>query len=294
MEEIPQEYLDEYLALHPSSLMNQNIWMLLIFSDALLLVIRYLNKCSCKLLYTLSFFVAVYNIATIILRMKKEKHIIYFLYVGFSCALLSVLTLMSSIGLLYYYNNFVAGNIKIIYITIYIICILFPTVINVVLLKNGFYFKITREYFKIYKILFFILCLGLLIFEMVIGSASDNMKMLYVSMSTLMMSVCCELGIHNFYKYYLLKKGFRSSYICEVVSGTKKTKKKYKINNKEEEKIIEEVLDNSVLKDFKSLDENVREGYILDLKSKGMSMKKISEITGISYYMVRKICNNNK
>ena len=132
-----------------------------------------------------------------------------------------------------------------------------------------------------------------LVLSVVYGVSTLIVQSLIITITTFILSLIFEMGVHNVYKYYLLKKlNVDVSPIIQTYYETKKkNKKSIKLDDKQANKLLKKILSNEKVDNFKDIDINLRDKYIISFKEKGMSMKKISELTGLSYYMVRKIFN---
>lgn len=224
------------------------------------------------------FVVITFSIGVIFFLFSKNKLILYHLYKGIISVIMSLVFLLVSIDEICPYSNLSVKFLTIIYVTIYILFFTFPTIINAYLLKNGYYYKYFKKSFKIYKIWFItasiiILCLITYYFRDTLG----------VSIIMLYFSMLFELNSHGIYKYIVLKKLNVKPYL-EVY----KTKK---IDDKDAQIMINEVFKNIEVDGFENIKVSILYEHFDELRKKGMSMKQISRLTGLSYYRVKKICN---
>lgn len=301
-----KDFIDEYLKLDSISNIKSNLYSFLYISNLFLAFIWIFNienikdiSISLIVAIILTAFVFILDIWTLILIIKPTKIKLYYLYCGFMCYVNSLISLNLSILILYYINYLYKVYMIIAFFIVHILNLLFFLFANKYMVDKGIYYSINKKtHSKGYGILLILTGISFLVLSVVYGvcgALNETGQPLIVSITTFILSLITEMGVHNIYKYYLLKKlNVDVSPIIQTYYETKKkNKKNSKLDDKQANKLLKKILSNEKVDSFKDIDINLRDNYIISFKEKGMSMKKISELTGLSYYMVRKICNNN-
>lgn len=296
-----KEYINEYLKLDSINNIKRNLWNFFFVSNVFLSFIWIFNienikKISISLIVAiiLTTYILMLNIWALILIIKPTKIKLYYLYCGLMSYAISLISLNLSILILYYINYSYKVYMIMVFFIVHVLNLLFFLFANKFMVQKGIYYSINKKtHSKGYGVIFIITGVFWIILSVIYGISSETKQFLIGSIIAFIFSLIIEMGVHNIYKYYLLKKlNVDVSTIIQSYYETKKTNNKSsKLDDKQANKLLNKILNNENVDSFKDIDINLRDNYIISFKEKGMSMKKISELTGLSYYLVRKICN---
>lgn len=135
---------------------------------------------------------------------KKQKE--YELFVGVFCTIMSIILMVSSFILIQSINEFPLKGYIIISSFIYFAILFFGGIYHKIALKKGYYFKKSSKSRTAGGIIIAFSGLGLFIGRVLAETAIERTKTIILALCALILGYLLELGIHNIYKYYLIKK----------------------------------------------------------------------------------------
>jgi len=135
---------------------------------------------------------------------KKQK--VYVLFIGVFSLLISFILMVASFKIVEPINGFLLEEYIIISIFFYIAIIVFGSMYHIRAVKNGYYFKGNTKGRKGTGFVVALSSLGLLVGRVISRNVTEEVGTIIFALCALILGYLLELGIHNLYKYYLLKR----------------------------------------------------------------------------------------
>lgn len=208
-----EKNIDQYLQLQHPRLIKQYLWGWLIMINLFGIptsIYGVLNNYT-KVFLLPVIIIDIWAIYLMIEVGKKQKA--YILFVGVFCTIMSLLLMVASFKIIQPVNGFPLDEYMKMSVLTYIAILVLGGIYHKLALMRGYYFNKNAKSKKGVGIIIFFSALGLLVGRVIVRNVTEQIGTIIFAICVLILGYLLELGIHNIYKYYLIKKYNKVRYI---------------------------------------------------------------------------------
>lgn len=135
---------------------------------------------------------------------KKQKA--YVLFVGVFCIIMSFILMVASFKIVQPVNGFPLDEYMKMSVLMYLAILVLGAIYHKIALMRGYYFNKNAKSKKGVGIIITFSALGLLVGRVIAKSITEQIGTIIFAICVLILGYLLELGVHNIYKYYLIRK----------------------------------------------------------------------------------------
>lgn len=205
--EINKNYIKQYLELTHPILIKSYIWIWIIMIDIIGIptsILGILSNYTKWFLLPVILLINIWGFYILIRTEKKQND--YILFLGVYCLILPFILIIASCKIAQPIVEFSVWIFFILYMLIYFAILVIGFLYHVKALKKGYYFIQNTKKKRNIKTISVFSALGLLLGRVLVRSLSSQTGAIFLALLLAFLGYLIELGAHNVYKYYLIKK----------------------------------------------------------------------------------------
>ncbi len=199
--------IEQYLQLQHPSLIKEYLWGWLIVINLIGIptaIFGYLNNYTKAFLLPVIIIINIWDIYLMIAVSKRQKA--YVLFIGMFCTIISLMLMIASFKVVQPLNEFPLDEYIIISVCIYMAILVIGGIYHRIAVMKGYYFNKNGRSNKVGGIIIICSAVGLFSGRIIAKMVTQQIVTVILAVCALLLAYIFELGIHNLYKYYLIRK----------------------------------------------------------------------------------------